>query len=52
VALIGGLMFGAAVFFLQEAFFTPSIFTWVISMIFGILTTFTQLSMYKRTLIK
>ena len=52
VALIGGLMFGAAVFFLHEAFFTPSIFTWVISMIFGILTIFIQLRMYKRTLIK
>jgi hypothetical protein len=50
VALIGGLMFGAATFFLQEAFFAISLLSWVISSIFGILTIYIQLKLYKRAL--
>jgi len=50
VALIGGLMFGAATFFLQEAFFAASILSWVISGVFGILTIYIQLTLYKRAL--
>lgn len=50
VALIGGLMFGAAVFFLQEAFFAVSVLHWVIATIFGILAIYFQLIMYKRAL--
>jgi len=50
VALIGGLMFAAATFFLQEAFFEISLISWVISTIFGILTIYIQLIIYKRAL--
>jgi hypothetical protein len=50
VALIGGLMFAAATFFLQEAFFTITVFNWIISTIFGALTLYTQLTIYKRAL--
>ena len=50
VALIGGLMFGAATFFLQEAFFAISLLNWIISTAFSLLTIFIQLRMYKRVL--
>jgi len=50
VALIGGLMFGAATFFLQEAFFAVSVLHWVIAAIFGILAIYIQLRVYKRAL--
>ena len=50
VALIGGLMFGAATFFLQEAFFVIGFFNWVISCTFGLLTIYIQLLFYKRAL--
>ena len=50
VALIGGLMFAAATFFLQEAFFAISIFNWIISSVFGVLTITNQLIIYKRAL--
>lgn len=50
VALIGGLMFGAALFFLQEAFFAISFFTWIISGLSGLLTIVLQLFLYKRAL--
>jgi hypothetical protein len=50
VALIGGLMFGAAVFFLQQAFFFIGIIHWVICAISGILIIYIQLAIYKRTL--
>jgi predicted lipid-binding transport protein (Tim44 family) len=50
VALIGGLMFGAATFFLQEAFFAISLISWVISGTAGIVTIYTQLTLYKRAL--
>jgi hypothetical protein len=50
VALIGGLMFGAATFFLQEAFFVIGFFNWVISCTSGLLTIYIQLLFYKRAL--
>jgi len=50
VALIGGLMFAAATFFIQQAFFTISLLNWIISTIFGMLTIYTQLTIYKRAL--
>jgi len=50
VALIGGLMFAAATFFLQEAFFAITILNWLISMLFGMLTIYIQLTIYKRAL--
>jgi hypothetical protein len=52
VALIGGLMFGAAVFFLQQAFVAEKITTlnWVISIVIGGFMVLLQLQMYKRTL--
>lgn len=50
VALIGGLMFGAGVFFLQQAFFKVNTLHWVISIITGALTVLLQLQIYKRSL--
>jgi hypothetical protein len=52
VALIGGLMFGAAVFFLQQAFVGENITTlnWVISIVVGSLMVLLQLQIYKRAL--
>ena len=50
VALISGLMFAAAMFFLQQAFTPASVFHWVISGLIGILTFYLQLILYKRTL--
>jgi len=50
VALIGGLMFAAAIFFLQQAFFAIGILHWMISAIFGLLTIYVQLTLYKRAL--
>jgi len=50
VSLIGGLMFGATVFFLQYAFFPLGILTWLISLFFGILSISVQMTVYKRTL--
>jgi len=50
VAIIGGLMFGAAVFFFQEAFFAVGILHWAISAIAGIAIIYFQLSIYKRIL--
>jgi hypothetical protein len=51
VALIGGLMFGAAMFFLQLAFF-PSIgpLNWIVSAISGLSIIYLQLYAYKRSL--
>ena len=49
-ALISGLMFAAATFFLQQAFFATSLFNWVISATAGLLTIYIQLTIYKRTL--
>jgi len=50
VALIGGLMFGTAVFFLQQAFFSIGIIHWLICVSSGILVIYLQLTVYKRTL--
>ena len=50
VALIGGLTFGAAMFFLQQAFYSVSLLTWMVSVLFGILAIFIQLALYKQTL--
>ena len=50
VALISGLMFGAATFFLQEAFFAIGLLHWIISTAFGLLTISIQFSMYKQAL--
>lgn len=50
VALISGLMFGAALFFLQQAFFQIGLFHWILSALGGILTIYLQLYLYKRAL--
>lgn len=50
VALIGGLMFGAAMLFLQRAFFTIGPLNWILSTIFGLIIVYLQLYAYKRTL--
>jgi hypothetical protein len=50
VALIGGLMLGASVFFFQQAFFRIGLLHWVISIITAGLTVLLQLQVYKRSL--
>ena len=51
VSLISGLMFGAATFFLQQAFNTTiTLFNWIISGVAGLLTIYIQLIIYKRVL--
>jgi len=50
VALIGGLMFAAATFFLQQAFFAISLLNWIVSTVFGMLIIYIQLKLYKRVL--
>ena len=50
VALISGLMFAAAVFFLQQAFFSIGLLHWIISALMGVLTIYLQLLIYERTL--
>lgn len=50
VALISGLMFGAALFFLQRAFFQIGLFHWILSALSGILTIYLQLYLYQRAL--
>lgn len=50
VAMISGLMFGAAIFFLQQAIFFVSPLTWVVSGIFGLLAIYVQLVLYRRIL--
>lgn len=50
VSLISGLMFGAAIFFLQQAFFTISWITWMISALFGLFAVYLQLIIYKNIL--
>jgi hypothetical protein len=51
VALIGGLTFGAAIFFLQQAFFIRiGLLNWIISAISGLSILYLQLSIYKRSL--
>jgi hypothetical protein len=48
VALIGGMMFGAAAFFFQQAFFQVTILTWMLSGSLGFALIFLQLSIYSR----
>ncbi|HXF86445.1 MAG TPA: hypothetical protein VNK49_13765 [Anaerolineales bacterium] len=50
VAMISGLMFGAAIFFLQQVFFRVSVWTWTVSAVAGLLVLFLQLTIYKRVL--
>lgn len=51
VALISGLMFGAAVFFLQRAFASPiGVLHWIIATLFGFATIYLQLYLYRREL--
>ena len=51
VALIGGLMFGAGIFFLQQAFAKETILLhWVVSVVAGCLTVLLHLQIYKRSL--
>jgi hypothetical protein len=50
VALISGLMFGAASFFVQRAFFSINILNWVLAGLIGIATIYFQLFLYQRAL--
>ncbi|HSM70207.1 MAG TPA: hypothetical protein VK851_01565 [Anaerolineales bacterium] len=50
VAMIGGLMFGAAMFFLQQAYFSVSTLTWIVCALLGALAVLTQMTIYKRLL--
>lgn len=50
VSMIGGLMFGTATFFLQQAFFSVSILTWLLCILLGVLAVLVQMSIYKRLL--
>jgi len=50
VALIGGLMFGAAMFFLQQAFVPIGVLNWIVCTLLGGLAVYIQLVIYKRSL--
>ena len=50
VALISGLMFGAAVFFAQQAFFSIGLLHWIIAIALGGLTIYLQLFLYRQTI--
>ena len=50
VALISGLMFGAAAFFLQRAVLSIGLLQWIISAVVGVTTIFIQLFIYQRAL--
>jgi hypothetical protein len=50
VALISGLMFGAAMYFLQQAFLTIGLLHWIIAILLGGLVIYVQLLIYKRTI--
>ncbi|HLO30740.1 MAG TPA: hypothetical protein VK249_16460 [Anaerolineales bacterium] len=50
VSLISGLMFGAATFFFQQAFFSINLLHWIISALMGAFTIYLQLRIYKRAL--
>lgn len=50
VSIIGGLTFGAAMFFLQQAFLPVSVLTWFISLLLGVLAVYIQMALYKRML--
>ena len=50
VALISGLMSGAAIFFLQRSFLTIGVFHWILSTVAGMATIFVQLFIYRLAL--
>lgn len=50
VALISGLMFGAAMFFLQQAFGPIGLLHWIIAVLLGGLAIYIQLRIYRRTI--
>ena len=50
VALIGGLMFGAAAFFLQQAFFSISMIQWTVAGVSGLFALYIQLFLYQQAL--
>ena len=50
VSLISGLMFGASMFFLQQAFFSITWINWIIAALSGLFTVYFQLIIYRRIL--
>jgi hypothetical protein len=50
VSLIGGLMFAASAFFLQQAFFSVTTLTWLLCALIGSLAVYIQMIIYKRLL--
>lgn len=50
VSLIGGLMFASSTFFLQQAFFPVTLPTWLVSILFGALAVYIQMTIYRRSL--
>lgn len=50
VAIISGLMFGAAIFFLQQAFYSINLIQWIISSVSGLFAIYIQLFIYKQIL--
>ncbi len=50
VALISGLMFGAAMFFLQQAFLPIGLLHWIIAVLLGGLIIYVQLVIYRRAM--
>jgi hypothetical protein len=50
VSLISGLMFGAAIFFLQQAFFSLTWINWLIAALSGLFSVYFQLIIYRRIL--
>jgi F0F1-type ATP synthase assembly protein I len=50
VALISGIMLGAALFFLFHAFFTIGLWHWIIFVLMSGLTMYLQLDLYRRIL--
>ena len=50
VSMIGGLMFGASMYFLQQAFDFPNLLIWIISVLLGGIAVLLQMSLYKRLL--
>lgn len=50
VSLLGGLMFAASTFFLQQALIPVTILTWLLCAVFGALAVYIQMTIYKRLL--
>jgi len=50
VAMISGLMFGTAMFFLQQAFFAVNLLTWILCILLVVLAVIAQMTLYKRLL--